>query len=101
MPYQKTDHGKLDWSILPWDALEPVVRVFEFGAAKYERDGFRDARGDASRDIFRRIWAALFRHAVAALKNPTGNDAESGLPHLAHAACCVLMLIYWSQQIEE
>ncbi|HKE56465.1 MAG TPA: dATP/dGTP diphosphohydrolase domain-containing protein [Pyrinomonadaceae bacterium] len=31
----KKDLGKLRWSLLPWDALEEVVKVLMFGASKY------------------------------------------------------------------
>jgi len=96
MSYQKRDEGKLDWSILPWDQLEAVVRVFEFSARKYGRESFKESGDEAPTLIYRCIWAALFRHSVAALKTPTSVDEESGELHLAHACACVLMLIFWA-----
>lgn len=44
----KKDEGKLRWSLLPWDAVEEVVKVLMFGANKYT---FR----------FDNKWQALFR----------------------------------------
>lgn len=83
----KHDAGKPDWSLLPWDALGPVVEVMMFGARKYGPDNWRDVP-----DAGRRYWSAAQRHLVAHLQGePT--DEESGLPHLAHAACCVLFLL--------
>ncbi|WAR46941.1 hypothetical protein [Methylomonas rapida] len=28
---RKDDQGKLDWTLIPWKGLRPVVRVLEFG----------------------------------------------------------------------
>jgi hypothetical protein len=38
-----------------------------------------------------RLLGAALRH-LSAWAQGVERDAESGLPHLAHAACCVLML---------
>lgn len=48
----KKDEGKLRWSLLPWDALEAVVRVLMFGANKYT---FK----------YENKWEALFRASNA------------------------------------
>lgn len=83
----KYDAGKPDWTLMPWLGLVEVVRVLEFGAAKYSRDGWRvvpDAR--------RRYLAAAFRHMTAFTEGERC-DAESGLHHLAHAACCLLFVL--------
>ena len=32
---RKNDQGKLRWSLVPWDGLEGVVKVLDYGAAKY------------------------------------------------------------------
>ena len=34
----KYDNDKLDYTLLPFDALEKVTKVLEFGAKKYSRD---------------------------------------------------------------
>ena len=31
----KYDQDKLQWSLMPWDALEETVRVLMYGAKKY------------------------------------------------------------------
>lgn len=83
----KYDAGKPDWTLVPFSALVPVIRVLEFGARKYSRGGWRLVpQGD------RRYLAAAFRHLTAFSDGET-HDAESGLPHLAHAACCLLFLL--------
>lgn len=82
----KYDVGKPDWSLVPFDALEPVVRVYEFGAAKYSRHGWRQGFH------WSRIFAAICRHLFAWARGED-RDSESGLPHLAHAAWGVLTLL--------
>ena len=37
----KYDGGKPDYSLLPFNALEEVVRVLTYGAAKYSRDNWK------------------------------------------------------------
>lgn len=86
-PAEKHDAGKLRYDLLPWEALEDVTRVMMFGAGKYGEDNWRKG---LSRP---RLFSAALRHLTAWLKDPKTPDAESGLPHLAHAACCVLFAL--------
>jgi hypothetical protein len=93
----KFDNSKPDYSLLPLDLLDGTVKVFEFGSKKYARDNFR-AGFDPHRPL-----AACLRHLVevqAALR--LGNteegqarmaDSESGLAHLHHAICSLLILV--------
>ena len=83
----KTGDGKLDWTLLPYKALEKVVEVLEFGGKKYPRDSWKAKTGNYKQ----RYLAALIRHCVEMAK---GNmiDPESGKPHAAHAACNALFL---------
>ena len=68
------------------DAVASVVDVLTFGAAKYSDDNWKNVEP-------KRYTDALYRHLNAHHKGEA-NDAESGLPHLAHAACCVLFLLH-------
>lgn len=81
----KFDSGKLDYTLLPWDGVEEVVKVLEFGAKKYARDNWKKVESQ-------RYMAAAFRHLVAYSKGEL-NDSETGLSHLAHASCCVLFML--------
>jgi len=83
----KHDGGKLDYTLVPWDGLEDVIRVLEFGAKKYSRDNWRKVDNADTRYL-----AAAFRHLVAHNSGDV-NDPESGLPHLAHAGCCILFML--------
>jgi hypothetical protein len=81
----KYDSSKLDFTLLPWESLEEVVRVLEYGAKKYARDNWRLISAE-------RYEAAGLRHRVARLRGEE-NDPESGFSHLAHEACCLLFQI--------
>ena len=83
----KHDEGKPRWDLLPLDCVSPVVDVLTFGAAKYAPEAWRDVPN--GRD---RYYAAALRHLVA-WRGGEHADPESGLPHLAHAACSVLFLL--------
>lgn len=83
----KHDLGKRDWTLLPWSALRAVVDVLMHGALTYERDNWRFVP-----DAERRYLAAAFRH-LTAYADGERYDCDSGLPHLAHAVCCLLFLL--------
>lgn len=87
----KHDAGKLRLDLLPTDALEAVARILTHGAAKY---GDRNWEAGMS---WRRLDAALERHLFA-WRRGEERDAESGQPHLAHAACCVLLLLAYAER---
>jgi hypothetical protein len=82
----KHDGGKPDLSLIPYSAQCVEAKVFQFGAAKYERDNFK--KGMESH----RLVAAAMRH-IGAYWEGEDLDPESGLPHLGHARCCLAMLI--------
>lgn len=92
----KFDQGKLRFDLVPWRALEKVVRVLMYGAEKYT---LRDEAGNVIRDgsqnwrkvpeLQERYQRAAFRHGVADMKGEQF-DPESGLEHLAHRVCCDL-----------
>ncbi len=82
----KYDSGKARWDLLPFDALDEVAEVLRYGANKYA------ARNWEKGMAWSRLLGAALRHLGAwALGNDV--DEESEMPHLAHAACCVLMLL--------
>ena len=83
----KHDDGKPDWTLVPFSALVPVIRVLEFGERKYSRDGWKFVE-----DAERRYLASAFRHLTAFADGET-HDEESGKSHLAHAVCDLLFLL--------
>lgn len=83
----KADEGKLRWTLVPWVALEQVVRVLEVGAAEYGDDNWQLVE-----PFEQRYTNSLLRHVVAWSMGER-LDPKSGLPHLAHAACNCLFLL--------
>lgn len=82
----KADAGKVQLTLVPRQILFDVAKVREYGLKKYgERESWKDVEIQRYRD-------AAFRHFMAYLDDPTGNDAESGLSHLSHLACNIAFL---------
>jgi hypothetical protein len=82
----KHDTEKPRWDLLPLEAVAPIVDVLTFGAKKYAPDNWRTVP-----EWRRRYYAAALRHIVA-WREGERIDTESGLPHLAHAGCCLMFL---------
>lgn len=83
---RKFDGGKLQYSLIPPLAMKEMVKVLTFGAEKYEPDNWKHVP-----DSKRRYFDAMQRH-VWAYKEGEVYDPESGIHHLAHAACCLAFL---------
>jgi hypothetical protein len=88
----KADAAKRDWTILPWEPLEDVVRVMEDGAKKYARDNWQRVPDGRARYL-----RAALRHLIAVARGER-LDPESGLPHLSHAVCCCLFVAWFDRQ---
>ena len=82
----KHDSEKPRWELLPYDALEEVVKVLTVGAKKY------DDRNWEKGFVWSRLFGALMRHARAWFQGED-KDPETGLSHLAHMGCCILFLL--------
>ncbi len=82
----KHDSGKLDWTLIPWKQLEPIVEVLEFGANKYSRDNWQKVERD-------RYEKAILRHIVSYVSGEK-EDPESQKSHLAHVICNALFLMW-------
>ncbi len=92
----KYDAGKPDWSLLPYRELEDVVRVLTYGAKKYPSpDNWK--RVDNAKP---RYLAAMMRHVTARIRGEM-MDPETGLPHLAHAMCCLLFWMWHDKENSE
>jgi hypothetical protein len=68
-------------------AMLEVAKVLTFGAAKYGENNWQRLENFSPR-----YYAAILRH-VFAYGGGEATDPESGLPHLAHAACGALFLL--------
>ena len=85
---RKWDYDKARYDLFPWGLTEKTVDVMTFGAKKYDPNNWQKVDNGIER-----YFAAMMRHIIA-WRNGEINDPESGLPHLAHANCC-MNFIYW------
>ena len=87
---KKDDVDKMQWSLMPWEQLETVLEVLEYGANKYGPYNWQQLEN--ARD---RYFSAALRHLLTSqIKD---DDNESGLPHLAHAVCNLLFLLWFER----
>jgi len=86
----KYDDGKLDWSLMPWDSVEEILKVLEFGKIKYASWNWSSGEGFK----YSRVFNSLVRHLFAWFRGED-KDPESGLSHLAHAGCNIIFLLYF------
>lgn len=92
---RKDDEGKLDWDLLPIEAMEEVIKVLMHGATKYGRENWKDvAQAD------KRYYNAAMRH-LTAWRQGKLLDPETQFPHLAHAMCCMLFLLSFDMPLVE
>lgn len=83
----KYDQEKTRWSLLPMDVMDTVVRVLMHGSRKYEDNNWMKVIPKE------RYYDACVRH-ISAWQQGEKMDQESGLPHLAHAICCLIFLLW-------
>ena len=84
------DEGKTNWSLMPFEALEEINKVLEFGATKYAANNWQEGTGFK----YSRVLNSLLRHVFAFMRGED-KDPESGLSHMAHAGCNVLFILYY------
>lgn len=81
----KFDEGRPAFHLLDFAALQDVAWVLTFGAKKYEPNNWRLGMN------WSRCFRACLSHLFAWWRGED-RDPESGLPHLAHAACSIMFL---------
>lgn len=85
---------KVQWGLLPMEALEGCIRVFEFGAKKYSIGNWEKGMS------WRAVYESLQRHLAAWQKGEELDD-DSGLPHIDHAMCNLIMLTQYRKTYTE
>lgn len=90
----KFDENKPGMSLLSRIALEETAKVMDFGKQKYDAHNWR--KGFA----WSRPLSAAMRHLMA-FNDGEDKDPESGLSHLAHAACCIMFLLEFEKTHKE
>ena len=89
---RKYDSNKPRYSLLPENIVHNVIQVLEYGAVKYEPGNWKHVP-----DARTRYYDAAMRH-IDDWWNGSEVDEESSLPHLAHAICCLLFLLWFDEQ---
>lgn len=94
----KFDAGKLEWGLLPIEPVQEVIKVLMYGAKKYTHKIGKKTISGADNwkmidDIPGRYYNASMRH-ITSWKTGEKSDPETGLPHLAHAVCCLLFMLW-------
>lgn len=84
----KNDEDKIRMDLWSAYALEETAKVLTKGAEKYEAHNW--AKGIK----YSRVFGALLRHLWAWWRGEKF-DSEWGLPHLAHAMCCLMFLLHY------
>lgn len=84
----KYDEGKPLWNLLPWKQVEDIVKVLTRGKVKYSPDNWKKVEPYNDR-----YFAAAMRH-LTAWHMGERLDPETGYPHLAHACCCLLFIMW-------
>jgi hypothetical protein len=88
----KFDELKPKWHVMPFDALEEVVKVFEYGTKKY-KEPFTYASGEIP---FSHLFSATMRHLITWYFYKEDIDSDSKVHHLACAAAnCLMLLSYY------
>lgn len=87
---RRYDGGKLRWDLIDWRCVKEVVKVYTFGAVKYDDNNWRKGME------WSRVWASLQRHLYSFWAEREMYDNESGVHHLAHAAWNCLTLMWYS-----
>lgn len=88
------NEGKPSFDLIPLLALEDCAQVFGYGKNKYA--SWNWAKGMAWSAPF----ACLLRH-LSAWQRGEDIDPESGLPHLGHAMCNLVMLTTFARTYPE
>lgn len=88
-PGDKHDQAKPNWFLLPLRPVGFIVEVLTFGAKKYAPDGWKLVPNGRER-----YYSAAMRH-IAAWQGGEWLDHESKCPHLAHAACCLIFVMWF------
>lgn len=86
---------KPNYSLIPADAFEEIVKVFTDGTKKYEPNGW------LGEFTWSHYFSKIMRHLWAFWRGED-KDLESGLSHIAHAgADLMILLAYYLRKINK
>lgn len=99
--YQNNDkalrfnEGKLDWTLIDFDSIVPMVEAMTFGLRKYERNNWKKQCDDISQHL-----QSAMRHLIAIIQGEEF-DKESGVLHSGHIMCNMMMYNYHKKLIND
>ena len=85
------DEGKCRVDLVPTSLIRSVADILAFGAQKYSEYNWQKGMP------WRKLYGSIQRHMMSWM-DKEDIDPESGLPHLAHAACDIAFLIEYAQK---
>lgn len=89
---RKDDSAKIRYSLLPVGTVNQVVQVLEFGSKKYADNNWMKVPSAKTR-----YYDAALRH-IDSWWQGEKTDSETEWPHLAHAICCLLFLMWFDSE---
>ena len=89
---KKDDKCKLDWALLPLYPIKEVIKVLMWGEKHYNRDNWQLVENARLR-----YYNAAMRHITEWYEGKK-TDSDTKLPHLAHAICCLLFLLWFDKK---
>jgi hypothetical protein len=84
------NEGKLQWGLVHFKSLHPMIHVLEFGAKKYAPNNWKKPMDK------RAILESMQRH-LAALLDGEDCDPESGISHMGHIQCNAMFFNFHNQ----
>jgi hypothetical protein len=87
------NEGKLDWTLLDFKALEPMVKGMMYGAKKYEKDNWKRPCPDPKQHL-----QSAMRHIIAILQGEE-IDEESKVRHSGLVMCNMMMYNYHTNDL--
>ena len=82
---------KPEWHLMPFDALEEVVKVLMSGKKNYGPNDWRQPPMFSEEEVY----DSLQRHIKSRFFAREMSDKKSGLYHTAHIACNALFALYY------
>lgn len=89
---RKDDKDKPPMHLIPTAPLLWVAKVLGFGRSKYGANNWQKLENASQR-----YYDAAIRHLFAWQRGER-LDSESGLPHLAHAATCIMFMLFTEER---
>ena len=89
---RKEDGAKAPYHLIAPELLEGVAEALGFGQHKYAARNWEEGMA------WHRPFSAMMRHMWAWWRGED-KDPETGLSHLAHAACCVMFLMAYEKRM--